>query len=382
MSTTLTFGLARMHKEPGERRDFLPAFVHRLARQGAHVILEEGYGSGVGAVEADYTRKASTVRFASHDEVYRQDYVLVLRYPSEAELRLMRPGACLISMVHYPTRPDRVEFLRQQNLEAISLDSVKDDNGRRLVENLRAVGWNGVEMAFQALRSQWPDFESAERQPIHVTLMGAGAVGGYAMQAAVRYGDAALWSRLAAAKVPGVQVTVVDYDTTQVEPVMRDLLTRTDLLIDATQRPDPSQWAIPNVWIADLPPHAVILDLSVDPYNCTKTPPVGKAVEGVPQGSLDQVIFKPDDPAFDAIPSCINTTHRRTSVSCYSWPGIHPKECMVVYGHQIAPLLRNVIEVGGIQNLQPTGRFFQRAIATAVLSRWSQSQKVTHDAQT
>ena len=366
--TKPTIGLSRMHKEQGERRDFLPDFIRRLARLGVEVVLEHGYGEGMGYTEADYQNGA--VRFAERDEIYRQDYVLVLRYPTDDELALMCRGACLISMVHLPTRPGRVARLRELGLEAVSLDGVKDDNGRRLIENLRAVGWNGVEIAFQVLQHQYLHFDSLDRPPIQVTLLGSGAVGGHAMQAAIRYGDLNLWQRMAHAGIPGVQVTVVDYDVTRIAPVMGSILKHTDLLIDATQRPDASQVVIPNTWIAYLPDHAVLLDLSVDPYDCTQSPPAVKSIEGIPQGSLDQYIFAPDDPAFDTLPACVETTYRRTSVSCYSWPGIHPKDCMEVYGHQTFPLLRVLIEVGGPQNIDPKGPFFQRAIARAQLSKW------------
>ncbi|HZD57905.1 MAG TPA: hypothetical protein VE136_14335, partial [Anaerolineales bacterium] len=149
MGQDLNIGLARMHKEPGERRDFLPKFVARLSKLGANVTLEYGYGSGMQYVEEDYLRLASSIKFGSLDEVYQQDYIMVLRYPSDEDLRLLREDACLISMLHYPTRPQRVEFLKSLAIEAISLDSVKDDSGRRLVENLRAVGWNGIEIAFR-----------------------------------------------------------------------------------------------------------------------------------------------------------------------------------------------------------------------------------------
>lgn len=362
-------GLARMHKEAGERRDFLPEMVHRLSQLGAAVVLERGYGQAMGYSEADYQQ--GSVRFAEQEEVCQQDYVLVLRYPSDAELALMHPGACLISMVHLPTRPGRMAQLRDLGLEAISLDGVKDDNGRRLVENLRAVGWNGAEIAFQALQRQYPHFESPDRPPIQVTLLGSGAVGSHAMQAAIRYGDMAVWQRMAQAGVPGVQVTVVDYDVTRVGAVMGNILKRTDLLIDATQRPDTSQVVIPNAWIAYLPQHAVLLDLSVDPYDCSQSPPATKSIEGVPQGNLDQYLFEPDDPAFDALPACVETKQRRSSASCYSWPGIHPRECMDVYGKQIYPLLRVLIEVGGPRQIDAQGTFFQRAMARAQLSRWA-----------
>jgi alanine dehydrogenase len=373
MESQLTIGLARIHAEPGERRDFLPDFVASLAKHGAQPVLEQGYGSGINLNEEDYRRVAPTVVFAPYEEVFKQDYVLVLRCPGEADLRRLRPAACLISMLHYPTRPNRVALLRSLQVEAISLDSIKDDTGRRLVENLRAVAWNGLEVAFQVLSKVYPPpgFASPDRAPLQVTLLGAGAVGSYVVQAAVRYGDDALRQKMIAAGVPGVRLNVVDYDLTDREPLMREILARTDILVDATQRPDPSRPVIRNDWIAYLPQHAVLLDLSVDPYDCSPETREVKGIEGVPQGNLDQFIFTPDDPAFDRIPACVQTTHRRHSVSCYSWPGLHPRQCMEVYGHQIRPLLRKIIEQGGVQNIRSKGSFFERAMARAMLSRWA-----------
>ncbi len=372
MTGTFTIGLPRMHLEPGEHRAFLPSFVGRLEKLGYSVVLETGYGSGVEHTADDYTQVAPNVRFAPHAEVYRQDYVLVLRYPAEADLDHMPPGACLITMAHYPTRPDRVENLRMRELEAISLDGIKDDSNRRLVENLKAVGWNGMEAAFKALRRTYPSpgFESPQRPPIQVTLIGAGAVGGHALHAAVRYADADLREQLAGKGVPGVQVTVVDYDVTPHEKVMRDLLSRTDILVDATQRPDPTKVIIPNAWIAGMPEHAVLLDLSVDPYDYSQDPPFVKGIEGMPSGNLDQYVFDPDDPVYDHLAKLTDTTHRRTAVSCYSWPGVYPRECMRLYGRQLHPLMRNLIDAGGVAAISLQGRFFQRALARAKLSNW------------
>lgn len=367
----LTFGLPRMHKEPGERRDFLPGFVRRLAALGIEVVLEEKYGSGMDFDATDYGEHHSHIRFAPRDEVYQQNYVLVLRYPDDGELRLMHPGTCLISMVHFPTRPERVKYLRTLGIEAISLDSLADDTGRRLVENLRAVGWNGLEAGFQTLRKTYLDFEAPQRPPIRVVVLGAGAVGIHAIQAAARYGSLEVWRRMAEKEIPGVIVTAVEYDTTRFDNIMRRLLAESDMLVDATQRPDPNRAVIPNRWIGDMPTHAVLVDLSVDPYKCDDDPPTVKGIEGIPQGNLDQYVFAPDDPAFERIPACIETTHRRASVSCYSWPGIHPRECMDLYGNQLFPIIRRLIEAGGPGQIRPSGGYFQRALARALLSLWS-----------
>jgi alanine dehydrogenase len=365
----LTFGLPRMHKEAGERRDFLPPFVSRLAKLGVGICLEEGYGSGMGIDPDQYLGKTSAIRFGTHQECYQQDFVLVLRYPGDEELDWLRPGTCLISMIHFPTRPGRIAFLKKRGLEAVSLESICDDQGKRLVENLHAVGWNGVETAFNVL-SERVDLDDPTRLPIRVTLLGAGMVGSHAIQAAIRYGNIERWRRLAGNGVPGVVVTAVDYDVTCQEAFMLEILARTDILIDATQRPDPSVVIIPNPWIAGMPEHAVLLDLSVDPYECNDSFPSVKGIEGVPQGSLDQYVFYPDDPAFDVLPDCVNHTHRRTSVSNYSWPGVHPENCMLIYGNQILPLIRNLVRAGGTSGINPQGRYFQRALARGLLSMW------------
>lgn len=372
MSDQITIGMGRIHMEAGEVRDFLPNLMTHISQWGGQIVLEHGYGSGMGLTENDYLHAAPNIRFASREEIFQQDLVMVLRYPEEAYIKTMRPGACLISMLHFPTRPVRVEFLRSLGIEAISLDSLKDDSGRRLVENLRMVAWNGVETAFRTLRSVYPQpgFESPSRPPIYVTLLGAGAVGLHVVQAAIRYGDDAYWRRLVSRGVPGVRVSVVDYDLTNHYAVMQDLLRQSDILIDATQRPDPSIPVIPNEWIAFMAPHAVLLDLSVDPYACDTLPYMVKGIEGIPHGNLDKYMFAPDDPAYDLIPNCVNTRNRRYAVSCYSWPGITPKKCMDIYGKQIAPILRTILASGGLNNINPDGTYFHRAIHRALLSHW------------
>jgi alanine dehydrogenase len=368
----LHFGFPRMRVEAGERRDYLPKYIGQMEELGAQVVLEEGYGSGMGFNKDDYRAYAPEVRFVSHEDAYKQDYVFVLRCPIDEDLKLMRRGACLISMLHYPTRPLRTEFIRSLGLEAISIDSLKDDTGRRLIENLRAVAWNGLDAAFEMLRATYPPpgFDSPLRKPIQVTLMGSGGVGVHAVQAAIRYGNTSLWREMVKRGAAGVQVTVIDLDTTSIEELMLSLLLKTDILVDATLRQNPTVPIIPNHWIAIMPDHAILLDLSVDPYECDFPQVSVKGIEGIPQGNLDKYVFAPNDPVYESIPDCVPSNHRRYAISCYSWPGIHPKECMQIYGKQLNPIFRTLIGKGGTQNIDPHGRFFERAIANAMLSRW------------
>jgi alanine dehydrogenase len=372
MTEPNTIGLARMHVEFGERRDFLPSLVAILEKQGAQVFLEHGYGSAMGFSKDDYQKVAPNTKFVSHEEVYKKQIVLVLRCPSNDKLKMLQPGACLTSMLHYPTRPKRVELLQSLQINAISLDTIKTGSGQRLIENLRSVAWNGLEAGFHALQRNYPEpgLDGLHRDPIYVTILGAGAVGIHAVQAASRYGDIELWQKMAMSGIPGVQVTAIEYDSTRHEKVMQELLSRTDILVDATQRLDTSQPVIPNNWVGWMPANAIIVDLAVDPYLLDNTPPVVRGIEGIPQGNLDQYIFQPDDPKWDeTVPESIPSRHRRTTVTCYSWPGVHPKACMRHYGKQLEPLMIRLLRTN-YQFLSLKGDYFERALYRGTLKAW------------
>lgn len=365
----MTIGFPRMHKEPGERRDFLPPFVGLLTALGAEVYVETGIGSGMGYTDEDYLALGPDVHVTDEETAFRQDVVIVLRAP-EGKYDRLRRGSILVSMLHFTTRPARVQMLSDLGIDAIALDMITNDEGRRLVENLRSVAWNGVAMAFAALERQWPELTSPERDPVRVTIMGAGQVGKHAVEFATKFGDDARNEALMRMGVPGVEVVTTGRNLTRDQAYLRRRLAVTDILVDATQRHDPSVALVPNAWLAEMPPHAVICDLVVDPYLLDAEPRVVRGIEGIPQGSLDQWEFAPDDPAWDALPAGIPTAERRTVVSCYSWPGVRPEPCMHVYGSQLAPLIETLVTAGGMHGIGPDGSFHARALWRGSLRGW------------
>jgi alanine dehydrogenase len=296
--------------------------------------------------------------------------VLTLRCPDESEFVKLRPGSILFAMLHYPTRPARVRLLEELGIEGISMDSITDDSGRRLVVDSHAVAWNGLESAFDVLEQDWARFADRGRDPVRVVITGAGEIGKHAVEAATKYGNLERAARLAALGVPGVEVIVLGRNVTAIDPFMRARMRECDVFVDASQRDDPTRPLIPNDWVCELPEHAVICDLVVDPYLVEGDRPTVRSIEGIPQGNLDRWVFGPDDPAWDLLPSEVPRDHRRWVVSCYSWPGVHPVPCMELYGNQLAPLLEVLIRAGGMDGLHPEGSYHGRALYRASLRAW------------
>ncbi len=291
----LTIGFPRMYNEPGERRAFLPPLMGVLGAMDVDVFIESGSGVGMGYADEQYLAASPRVHVVDEATAYRQDIVVVLRAP-EGRYELLRPGAILLSMLHFTTRPERVSLLQRLGIEAIALDMITGDDGRRLVQNLRDVARNGLATAFDALERRWPPLLSTARPAVSVTILGAGGVGKHAIEWAAKCGDEARNAQFMRDGLPGVEVVVVEQNLAGNEAYFRHRLALTDILVDATARRDTSRPLFPNAWVGFLPEHAVICDLAVDPYLLDDDPPVVRGIEGIPQGNLDQWEFAPDDP--------------------------------------------------------------------------------------
>jgi alanine dehydrogenase len=97
-----------------------------------------------------------------------------------------------------------------------------------------------------------------------------------------------------------------------------------------------------------------------------------RGIEGIPQGNLDKLIFEWNDPDWEkTVPASVPSKHRRTVVSCYSWPGTHPEECMHHYAQQLKPLMAELFD-NGYDRLSQDGDFFERALYRGTLKAWSE----------
>lgn len=370
-----TLGFPRMHKELNERRYFLPEFFTSLKASEAEIYIERDYGHKLGLTEKDYLTANPNIVFCSYEEAYAQDIVVILRSPEMNELKLLKRGAILLSMLHYPTRASRVKLLKKRGIRAVSLDSLRDDFMQRIVYNPKGTSENGMELSFKELARVRPDFFSRRRAPLEVAIMGMGMIGLRAARSAGKFGGAELYDQIKARKAKGVVIQMLPRTITADKKQLERILATTDILVDATTRDNPYRYIVNNLQLGKMKEDAIILDLTADPYLVDDEGVQVKAIEGIPTGNLNNYIFHTDDPAYDNIPRGVRKKHRRTVVSCNAWPGVKPEECMRLYGLQIQPVLVKLLGKDLDDMVLEGENYFERAIIRATIGYFARYEK-------
>ncbi|SHJ99484.1 Rossmann-fold NAD(P)-binding domain-containing protein [Paramaledivibacter caminithermalis] len=367
-----TMGFPRMTRKKGEKRDFLPELFKKLSNfKGIDILIEDGYGKGMGLTHEDYLNKNSNLKFTTHDDIYKQDLVIVLRAPNEEDIKIMKEGSILISMLHYDTRPLRNDLLKSRGIISYSMDSMVDDENNRMVVNYWGTSMTGAAVAFNKLKETMKYFYSEGRRPINVAIIGLGKVGINAARAFKRLSDKTFYNK----KIPGVIIKILPKSITINTEALKYILKETDILVDASRRSDPSQIIVPNSLIYYMPKHSIILDLTADPYNDEVDPIQQKAVEGIPTGTLEKYMIYPEDDVYKTIPDKVDTTNRRIVASCNAWPGVHPRESMSTYGKQIYPFLKILLEKDPYSLDINSENLYERALVKSSLHYFMENLK-------
>jgi len=357
----------RIHEEEAERRDFLPSLFKKIRKMtDASIFLEKGYGSKMGIPEEEYLEANPDLSFIPHEEIFDKELVIVVRVPKKEMIRRMKPGTVLICMLHYNTRPQLVRLLKEKEINCFSMDDIVDDWNNRIFVNYQGTSGAAIGVGFRELEKSMPDFFSEKRGPINATILGMGKVA----QAAARSFEICSDSAFSDTDIPGVIVRMLPQSVTGKLDLLEGLLADTDILVDCTKRRDTSFIIVPNRFLCSLPTHAVIVDITSDNYDRESLPPQVKAVEGIAYGTLDRYVLKVDDPFYDTLTGLVDTTCRRTVVTCNAWPGFDPMGCMKLYGEQLLPLLRVLLGKGACEIDLEGNDMYERALARSTLDHF------------
>jgi alanine dehydrogenase len=140
------------------------------------VLVEKGAGTGIGVGNADYEKIGAKI--ADRKSVYGCDLVVRLKEPVADELKLMKPGSVIVSMLHLPSNQKLTDLLKKHKINSISLEEIRDPFGKRKVEALHQAGYLAMEKGFELWKG--------DPAKAVVKIMGYGNVAYGAIQCAAR----------------------------------------------------------------------------------------------------------------------------------------------------------------------------------------------------
>ena len=99
-----------------------PATVKQLIGLGYEVVVEGGAGAQSSFPDDAYVAEGASI--VTTAEAFAADIVLKVNPPSDAEIRMLRPGATVAGLLSPALRPELLEALSAQGVTAVALDAV------------------------------------------------------------------------------------------------------------------------------------------------------------------------------------------------------------------------------------------------------------------
>ena len=179
----------------GERRvAIVPDSVKRLSAKKVDVSVESGAGAAAFASDDEYRAAGARVDGSATALIADADAVVQIRAPSIDEVRKLKEGSALVSLMYPLVHLDLVRALVDRKITALAVDMIPRTTLAQMMDVLSsqatAAGYEAVLMAAAALPRFFPMLMTAAGTiaPAKVLVLGAGVAGLQAIGTARRLG--------------------------------------------------------------------------------------------------------------------------------------------------------------------------------------------------
>ncbi len=185
----------RKESSVGERRvAVVPESVKRLAAKRIDVSVESGAGSRAFASDEEYAGVGARVDASTEALLADADVVVQIRPPSVADVRRLKEGSALVSLLYPLVNAAVVEALAARRITALAVDMIPRTTLAQMMDALSSqatvAGYEAVMMAAATLPRFFPMLMTAAGTiaPARVLVLGAGVAGLQAIGTARRLG--------------------------------------------------------------------------------------------------------------------------------------------------------------------------------------------------
>ena len=335
-SHSLNIGIPREITYQERRVPLSPLSVQMLANNGHRILLESGAGKFANFKDVDYSEAGALIMY-DKESVYKADIILKIDPPTLDEIALMRPGQILISALQIANvQPEYLNLLMRKKITAVAYEYMRDESGTLSV--IRAMseiaGRASVLIAAEYLNNSVHGKGELMGgipgvHPTEIVVIGAGAVGEYAVSAGLGLGanvtvfDNSLHKLRRLENNLGQRIN----SSTIIPHILAKKLANCDVAIGALRSPEGrSPCVVSEAMVQGMRHQALIIDVSIDQGGCFETSEVT---------NHESPIFVKHDVLHYCVPNIASRVSRTAS---YALSNI------------FTPILTEMGEAGGFEN--------------------------------
>jgi len=276
----LYIGIPKETRLEEKRVCLSPDAVAALINHGHKVFIETGAGEQSNFSDKDYSEAGATIAYSVED-VFGCNVVLKVESPSLEEIKLMQPKSILISALQLKIqKKEYFKALEKKRITAIAFDFMKDDLGvYPIVKCLSEIaGIASVLIASDLLSKNnggngWLMGNISGVPPIEVVIIGAGAVGEFAVRSALGLGASVKVFDNSISKLRQLQQNIGQpiYTSTIQPKTLQKALQRCHVAIGAVKGKSRSPILVTEPMVELMREGSVIVDVSIDIGGCFET---------------------------------------------------------------------------------------------------------------
>lgn len=280
-SHSLNIGIPKETTYQEKRVPLSPLSIQMLVNNGHQIRMESGAGQSANFEDVEYSEAGALIMYDA-ESIYKCDIILKVDPPTMDEIQLMKPGQILISALQIAhVKPEMLNLLMRKKITAVAYEYLRDESGALPI--IRAMS----EIAGRAsvlIAAEYLNNASNGKgellggipgiHPTNIVVIGAGAVGEYAVRAAMGLGASVTVFDNSLHKLRRLENNIGRrIDSSTIMPhVMAKSLANCDVAIGALRSPEGrSPCVVSEAMVQRMKPRSLIIDVSIDQGGCFET---------------------------------------------------------------------------------------------------------------
>ncbi len=327
-----------------------PESVDVLVNNGHEVWIEAGAGTSANYSDNEYSEAGAKI-VRSAKEVYQSKLILKVEPPTMSEIEWMQDGSAVISAFQTGHQSaDYIHALNRKRITGLAYEFIEDKvGGLPLVRAMSEIAGSAVMLIAAELLSNTTGGQGVILggitgvPPTQVLILGAGTVAEYAARACLGLGvdiqifDNHIYKLRRIKHALGQQIHTSTIDNATLGRALKNA----DVVIGAI-RPEKghNMCVVSDEMVAEMKPGSIIIDVSIDQGGCIATSEMTNHK-------------RPTFKKYDVIHYCVPNLASRVS-----------RTASMAVSNILTPMLLNVAEAGGVDEMIFSHRWFMKGVYT------------------